>query len=97
MRDSPLRPRRACGSGTRGLLFAATNLPAIPSDRTYQLWYLTPAAPVSAGLLSPDAQGNVTISFDAADAATTATGMAVSIEPAGGVPAPTGALYLVSQ
>lgn len=88
---------RAFLSRSRGLLFAATSLPAIPTDRTYQLWYLTPGAPVSAGLLSPDAQGNVTVSFDAVDAAQAATGMAVSLEPAGGVPAPTGALYLVSQ
>lgn len=88
---------RAFLSRSRGLLFAATNLPAVPDNRVYQLWYLTSSAPVSAGLLSPDAQGNLTVSFASAEAASAATGMAVSLEPAGGVPAPTGALYLVSQ
>ncbi len=86
---------RAIVSRSRGLLFAANNLPALPPGRTYQLWFLTPGAPVSAGLLRPDDQGNVAVRFDIAADAPVPTGMAVSIEPDGGVPAPTGALYLV--
>ncbi|HUR33854.1 MAG TPA: anti-sigma factor [Vicinamibacterales bacterium] len=94
---APAARGRAFLSRSRGLLFAATNLPAIPNDRTYQLWFLTPGAPVSAGLLRPDAQGTATAAFDVAPNAPVPTGMAVSLEPDGGVPAPTGALYLVGQ
>ncbi len=94
---APAARGRAIVSRSRGLLFAATNLPALPDNRIYQLWFLTPGAPVSAGLLRPDEQGSVTVRFDVAADAPVPTGMAVSIEPEGGVPAPTGALYLVGQ
>lgn len=88
---------RAFISRTRGLLFAASNLPQLPGDRTYQLWFLTRGAPVSAGIVKPDPQGNVTAAFDAVPDAPVPTGFAVSVEPDGGVPAPTGAIYLVTQ
>lgn len=88
---------RAFVSRTRGLLFAASNLPQLPGDRTYQLWFLTRGAPVSAGIVKPDPQGNVTAAFDALPDAPVPTGFAVSVEPDGGVPAPTGAIYLVTQ
>jgi len=94
---APNARARAFLSRSRGLLFAATNLPAIPNDRTYQVWFLTPGAPVSAGLLRPDLQGNATVAFDVAASAPNPTGIAVSLEPEGGVPAPTGAIYLVTQ
>ena len=88
---------RAFVSRTRGLLFAASNLPQLPGDRTYQLWFLTRGAPVSAGIVKPDPQGNITAAFDALPDAPVPTGFAVSVEPEGGVPAPTGAIYLVTQ
>jgi hypothetical protein len=85
---------RAFWSGSRGLVFAATNLPPLPAGRTYQLWYLTAAAPVSAGLFAPDAAGTIAVAFDPPPPGIPPTGLAVSIEPEGGVPAPTGAIYL---
>lgn len=89
---------RAFISRTRGLLFAASSLPPLPPDRTYQLWYLTRGAPVSAGLVRPDEQGNVTAAFDVpADAPQAPTGFAVSLEPDGGVPSPTGPILLASR
>ena len=88
---------RAFISRRRGLLFAASNLPQLPGDRTYQLWFLTRGAPVSAGIVKPDPQGNVTAAFDPLPDAPVPTGFAVSVEPDGGVPAPTGAIYLVTQ
>ena len=88
---------RAFVSGTRGLLFAASNLPALPAGRTYQIWYLTRGAPISAGLMQPDAQGNATEAFVVPPNLATPAGMAVSLEPDGGVPAPTGAIYLATQ
>lgn len=89
---------RAFISRSRGLLFAAAQLPALPENRTYQLWYLTRGAPVSAGLVKPDPQGTITTALPVApDAPADPAGFAVSIEPDGGVPAPTGAIVLVTQ
>jgi anti-sigma-K factor RskA len=92
---APRATGRAFLSASNGLVFAASQLPPLPAGRTYQLWFLTRRAPVSAGLLNPDENGRVTAAFDVPPGASTPTGLAVSIEPAGGVPAPTGALYLV--
>lgn len=94
---APQARGRALISRTSGLLFAASNLPPLPPARVYQLWFLTTGAPVSAGLIQPDPQGNVTAAFEVPPSVPAPTGFAVSIEPEGGVPAPTGALYLATQ
>lgn len=88
---------RGFWSGTRGLVFAANALPPLPAGRTYQLWYLTTAAPISAGLFQPGADGSVAAAFDPPPAGRQPIGLAVSLEPAGGVPAPTGAIYLAGN
>jgi anti-sigma-K factor RskA len=92
---APQASGRAFWSRTRGLVFTASNLPALPPGRTYQLWVVTAQAPVSAGLLKPDANGAVNAVFNPPGNIPSATAMAVTIEPDGGVPAPTGAMYLV--
>ena len=78
-------------------MFTATRLPDLPRGRTYQVWVLTDGAPVSAGLMEPDAEGRVTAVFDTSVALPQPTGMAVSVEPSGGVPAPTGDIILVGN
>jgi len=88
---------RAVISQSRGLIFAASNLPPLPPTRTYQLWYLTAGAPVSAGLVQPDADGSVLAAFPGPAPLASPQGFAVSLEPEGGVPAPTGAIYLATQ
>lgn len=87
---------RAFWSRARGLVFTATNLPALPAGKVYQLWVVTPTAPVSAGLLHPDDQGRVT-TVAQTDPAITPVAMAVTIEPEGGVPSPTGEKYLIGM
>jgi anti-sigma-K factor RskA len=95
----PVAPRasaRAFWSRSRGLVFTASNLPPLPAGRTYQLWVLTTApAPTSAGLLKPDGTGRVTAVFTTPADLPRPVAMAVTIEPEGGVPAPTGDKYLV--
>jgi anti-sigma-K factor RskA len=91
---APRAAGRAFWSRSNGLLFAANELPPLPAGRTYQLWFLTPGAPVSAGLIKPDENGRITAAFDTPPGTPDPTGLAVSIEPEGGVPAPTGAIYL---
>jgi anti-sigma-K factor RskA len=93
---APQASARAFLSRSRGVLFVGANLPQVPTGRTYQIWYLTRGAPLSAGLFKPDEQGNGTATLDVPNVPTFA-GMAVSLEPEGGVPAPTGAIYLATQ
>jgi anti-sigma-K factor RskA len=90
---------RAFWSRSRGLLFAASQLPPLPGGRTYQLWFLQSpgTTPVSAGLVKPDEAGRVALGFDSPPNLPQPTGFALSIEPEGGVPAPTGALYLAGM
>jgi len=92
---SPNASGRAFWSRSRGLVFNASNLPPLPAGRTYQLWVVTDQAPVSAGLLTPDAQGSFSDTFDTPVDIRPPVAVAVTIEPAGGVPAPTGERYLV--
>jgi anti-sigma-K factor RskA len=78
----------------RTLVLSATGLPAPPSGRVYQLWAIVGSQPVSAGVFTPGPDGLsrviATVSLDALPAA-----LAVTLEPEGGVPAPTGPKYLV--
>jgi len=92
----PMPEGRAFYHPRKGLLFYASNLPALPSDRTYQLW-LVPAQgnPISAGVFQVDALGNGQILLPKLPLDVTAKAFAVTLEPAGGVPQPTGAKVLV--
>jgi len=93
---APTAAARAFWSRTRGLVFTASNLPAPPPGRAYQLWVLTAQpAPISAGMLVVDASGRVTARFDTPLDLPRPVAMAVTLEPEGGVPAPTGEKYLV--
>jgi anti-sigma-K factor RskA len=85
---------RAYWSRSRGLIFTATNLPPLAPDRVYQLWMVTAQSKISAGLLSIDRAGRGTAVADTPPDLQPVA-VAVTLEPAGGVPAPTGAIYLV--
>ena len=87
---------RALWSRERGMVFAASNLPALPAGRVYQVWVVTATTPpVSAGLLSPDASGGGVAHFETPSDIAAPVAIAVTVEPAGGVPAPTGEKVLV--
>jgi anti-sigma-K factor RskA len=93
---APSASARALWSRSRGLVFTASNLPPAPAGRVYQLWVLSnQPAPISAGLMKPDASGRVTISFATPADLPQPVAMAVTLEPDGGVPSPTGDKYLV--
>ena len=96
--QQPVAPRasgRAFYSRSRGLVFTASDLPPLGAGRAYQLWMVTAQSPVSAGLLDVDAAGRVTQAFDTPLDLARPVAIAVTEEPAGGVPAPTGEKYLV--
>lgn len=92
---APLARARALWSRNRGMIFSVSNLPAAPEGRVYQVWVVTANAPVSAGLLTPDASGSGSAYFETAPDIPPPVAVAVTLEPAGGVPAPTGERYLI--
>ncbi len=86
---------RALWSRNRGMVFTVSNLPPLPPGQVYQVWVVTAAAPLSAGLLMIDQSGSASVYFQTAADIPPPTAIAVTPEPDGGVPAPTGAIYLV--
>jgi anti-sigma-K factor RskA len=94
---APSANARALWSRARGMVFAVSNLPPLPAGRVYQVWVVTAQAPISAGLLTPDAAGGNLTYFMTPPDIPAPTAVAVTLEPAGGVPAPTGQMYLVGK
>ena len=93
---APSAMARAYWSRSNGLVVLASNLPPLPAGRIYQLWVLTKEpAPMSAGLLQPDRDGRASMTVVTPVDMPAPVAMAVTIEPAGGVAAPTGDKYLV--
>ena len=93
---APQASGRAYWSRSRGLVFTASALPAPPAGRAYQLWVITNGpAPISAGMVNPDVGGTVRVMFNTPPDLAQPVAMALTLEPAGGVPAPTGEKYLV--
>jgi anti-sigma-K factor RskA len=68
----------------------AHNMPELKAGRTYQLWLVTASAKISAGTFQPR-NGDALIRATYALPADQLKALAVTEEPAGGVPQPTGA------
>lgn len=77
------------------LLVAAANLPALGTDRTFQLWGIRGSdAPVSLGTFETEDDGSIVVALTAAQAGDFEVS-AVTEEPAGGSPQPTSTPFLV--
>lgn len=83
---------RALVSPGNRLVFVASGLPALPAGRTYQLWILrNTGAPVqSGGIFVPDTKHGAVLEVSNQSLLQGVTALAVTEEPAGGVPLPTG-------
>jgi anti-sigma-K factor RskA len=80
-----------------GVLFLS-NLPQLPEDSTYQLWVTREGgSPVSGGTFTPQADGSARLIVRTSDLGGTLTGMAITVEPAGGSTTPTGEILLQGQ
>ena len=73
----------------RRAVLIAEDMPAAPAGHDYQAWLDLPGrGMVSAGVLRPDASSTMMVVLEGDAGA--ATGAGVTMEPAGGSPAPTG-------
>ncbi|MGE0129934.1 MAG: anti-sigma factor [Blastocatellales bacterium] len=74
------------------------DLPAPPTDKDYQLWYVTKDSRISAAVFRPDAQGRTVLKLALpAQALTGLAATAVTLEPKGGSAQPTSKFYLKAQ
>ena len=94
--SSPNATGRVVWSPTRGVVFSASNLPALPQGRVYQLWAVASPAPVGIALVRPGDAGQAE-AITSVPAGVAPTAFALTIEPEGGSPGPTGAMYLVGS
>ncbi|HYU35447.1 MAG TPA: anti-sigma factor [Thermoanaerobaculia bacterium] len=75
-------------------VFWAFHLPAPSPGKTYQLWWIGTAGAVSAGTFDVDARGQGRVEVGRVEHPDEIQACAVTVEPAGGVPQPTGAMVL---
>jgi anti-sigma-K factor RskA len=80
--------------GTREGLLLARGLPTAPAGHAYELWALAGAQPVPAGVFAVDAGGRGLLRLPPLPADLAYDAFAVTLEPAGGVPKPTGPMHL---
>lgn len=78
-------------------VFVAENLPAPPAGREYQLWFIADGKPLPGSAFTTDAQGRAEVRAIVPPEGRRAQVFAVTLEPAGGMPAPTGEMYLKSK
>jgi hypothetical protein len=98
--------RAKVGLGTQGhvlwneqkkaWLFYAFGMPQPPAGKEYQVWFMTEReGPVSAGLFIPDQTGTGhVLAAPPSKLFGRITAAAVTLEPAGGLPKPSGEMYL---
>jgi len=95
---APEAKARVLWHATAGGLLVAQGLPPAPAGKAYELWVIAgKGAPVPAGVFTVDAKGVGSLRLAPIQAGGTIDTFAVTLEPAGGVPAPTGSMYLVGK
>lgn len=71
------------------------NLPEPPADKIYQLWMIVDASPVSAGIFDVDTATSQDFYRIDNLASGNTSAFAVTLEPEGGMPQPTGDMFLL--
>ena len=80
-----------------GVLLLASNLPAAPQGKVYEMWVIPKTGnPVPAGLFQSDAEGTALHMQKFTVDLTATKAVAVTLEPAGGVPQPTSQPLIVA-
>jgi Anti-sigma-K factor rskA len=72
-----------------GVLLVASNLPVPPAGKTYEMWLIRAGKPEPAGLFVSNPQGNALHLYRPSAPPAASDVVAVTLEAAGGVPAPT--------
>lgn len=91
------RARLVYDKRTGSAVFSAANLPHAPAGKEYQLWYIADGKPLPGGVFNTDASGRAFLRDRVPVAGRNASIFAVTLEPTGGLPAPTGAKFLLGS
>lgn len=77
----------------------ATGLVPLPANKDYQVWVIDPSlpAPVSCGVVKPDAEGRIKVEIRPELPVTQMKAFAISIEDAGGEKTPRGDIFLIGS
>jgi len=98
LEPAPGAKARMLWHATAGGLLVAHGLPPVPEGKAYELWAIAgKGAPMPAGVFTVDAKGVGSLRVAPIQAAGAVDTFAVTLEPAAGVPAPTGAMYLAGK
>jgi len=73
------------------------NLPAPPTGKTYQLWFVTANARISAGLIKPDETGHGFAVINVPEDIKQLAAAAITLEPEGGSAQPTMPIYALGK
>jgi len=83
--------------GVQPGFFVTSGLPPAPPGKIYQLWVISAGTPFSGGIFAVDERGAGRLEVGPIPAATKPEVFAVTLEPAGGLPAPSGPMYLAAK
>lgn len=92
---SPAALARVIWHETAGGWIMVAKLPPAQPGKTYELWTFSSGRPSPAGVFAVDASGSAIVRIQATGGPV--EGFAVTLEPAGGVPAPTGPIVLAAR
>ena len=80
------------------LVFLASNMPAIPAQKAYELWLIPRSgAPIPAGLFKPNARGTAAVIRPPLPTGVDAKTFAITIEPEAGSSAPTSQIIMMGS
>ncbi len=97
LKPSPAARGRMWWNGQAGGFFVADGLPAAPAGQTYQLWAISGGTPFPAGVFEVDPKGSATLRVKPLPGVGKVERFAVTLEPAGGLAKPSGAMYLAGK
>ena len=98
LEPAPAARARMVWNAPAGGLLVVSGLPPAPEGKTYQLWAIVgKKPPVSAGVFGVNAEGTGSLRVSALPDVDKVDVFAVTLEPAGGVSAPSGAMYLAGK
>ena len=81
---------------SQSAVLVITGLPPLEAGKTYQVWLIA-NAPVSAGLLTVDANGQGVLIVTSTESIGSFKSLGISVEPEGGSPQPTGDIVVLSD
>ncbi|MEQ9619541.1 MAG: anti-sigma factor [Deltaproteobacteria bacterium] len=97
MTDKKASGRLLMNPDTHQAMLIVSNVPALEEGKTYQLWIINEGKPESMGTFDVGADGNQVMEIKSMPEPVETSQFAVTLEPEGGMPHPTGDMYLLGS